>query len=548
MVSTGIIEIDTKCSDVSFRSCSSELYINDNFVGHTPIQIFLPTGAYNYKIIKPGYLPPPPPPTPLTTGIANVQYGSKFALDVNLINSSLTGGLSINSSPDGAQIFIDGEDKKTVTPSVISGLTVGDHRYKVSLPGYEDIEGSFTMAYGQPTSIYVTFTQLKDFGTLYIYPTPILHGRIIPYILQGAKIYIDNIDTGKLLPSPITGLTKGVHTFRIERPGTIDREGMFIINGGDILLISVYPILQPKTGMLVIHAAPFIGDQKVANVYIDDKDTGEHTHVRFALPEGNHKYRLKLEGYQDAEGSFEIKTNRITRITSYMNHIEPISLGKVNIASDPPGALVIIDDVNLGQYTPTTVEKLSDGDYIYRLTKPGYLDYTGTFTITNSQTIDLNPTLIQTDTVLNISCNVIAAMIYIDNHTEGWTTPAEIIGLHPGEHTYRLIIPDIYGNGFEEATGTFNIEDKKTTVINASINALKEGKGNIIINSVPMYAKVFIDDIDRKSATPDSVIGIDPGIHTIRLTLEGYKDWMGTVNVIPGSIVSIFETLIPEKV
>lgn len=151
MTSTGIIEINTTCSDIAFRSCDSELYIDDQFVGYTPIQLFMSTGGHSYKIVKPGYFSPPPPPLPLMAGIVDIQYGSKFALDVNLINSATTGGLSINSSPDGAQIFIDGKDQKKTTPTVISGLTPGDHRYKMTLPGYEDIEGVFTMTLGQTT-------------------------------------------------------------------------------------------------------------------------------------------------------------------------------------------------------------------------------------------------------------------------------------------------------------------------------------------------------------------------------------------------------------
>lgn len=547
MVSTGIIEINTKCSDVSFQSCNAELHINDQFVGYTPIQLFLPTGSYNYKLVKPGYLPPPPPPAPLIVGIANIQYGLKFALDVDLINSSVAGGLSINSSPDGAKIFIDGEDQKLVTPAVISGLTSGDHKYKMTLPGYADMEGSFTMILGQSTSVYAMFTQSKDYGTVYLYPTPFLYGRIIPYILEGAKIYIDNVDTGKVMSGSVTGLSKGVHTFRVVRDGTVDREGMFIVNGGDTILISVYPILQPKTGMLVIRATPFVGDPKLARVFIDGKDTGETTGLRYALSEGTHTYKLQLDGYKDAEGKFDIVRNRITRVTAYMNHIGAAPLGKINIDSDPPGALIAIDDVYLGQYTPTTVENLSDGDYTYKLSRAGYSDVTGTFTITNSNTVDINPTLIQTNTILDISCNTIAAMIYIDNHTEGWTTPAEIIGLTPGDHTYRLIAPDTYGDGFEDATGTFRIEDKKTTVVDTQTQIKKNGKGNLIINSIPIGTSIFIDDIDMKTVTPYTVVGMEPGIYTVRLTLPGYQDWTGTVNIIPGSIVSIFEILIPER-
>lgn len=548
MVSTSVIEINVGCSDVAFKSCSSEVYIKDKFVGYSPLQIFVPTGDQEYNIVKHGYLPLPPPPPPLTTGIANVQYGKKFTLDIDLIDNTSTGALVIISNPIGAEIFIDGEDKKMITPSNISGLIPGQYTYKLTIPGYQEVTGSFTMTLGQVTTVQHVLVQMKDFGTLYIYPTPVLYGITIPYIFEGAKIYIDNVDTGKLIPSPITGLTKGVHTFRVTRSGVEDREGMFVINGEDVLLISVYPILLPKIGMVIMRAFPMVGDIKAVRVYIDGKDTGEYTNTRFALPEGTHTYRLQLKGYEDSEGKFDIVEDLIIRVTTYMRQIgAPIS-GKLNISSNPPGALLHIDDVEIGQYTPTSVHNLSDGDYTYRLSKPGYLDITGTFTISNGTTMDLNPTLIQSDTILDISCNVIASMVYIDNHTDGSTTPAEIIGLSPGTHTYRLIIPDTFGGGFEDAIGTFNLDKEKVTKVFGTINLSKSrDEGSLIINSVPTGAKVFLDDVDTKLISPDSMINVSSGIHKVRLTLSGHQDWIGTVNVIHGSIVSIFETLIPEK-
>ena len=549
MPSTGLLEINTGCSDISFKSCHSELYIDDKLVGYTPIQIFLPAGDHYYKIIKPGYFSPPPPSPSLMSGVANIQYGLKFSLDIPLISGTTPGGLSISSSPEGASVFIDNVDQKTITPIVISGMTEGEHVYKLTVPGYKDVEGKLTMSLGQSTSIYNTLFQSQEFGTLYVYPTPVLYGKVAAYIFEGAKIYIDNVDTGKIIPSPITGLTKGVHTFRVTKPGVEDREGMFVINGGDVLLVSVYPILLPKIGMLTILAFPPVGDLKNANVYLDGKDTGEYTNVRFTLLEGHHTYKLTLPEYEDVEGEFDIVRARITTVTAYMPYTGVTSLGRLNVSSNPPGAIVYIDDVIVGQYTPTTVRNLSDGDYTYKLSKPGYTDSTGTFTILNANSIDIDPTLVQSDTILDISSNIIASMIYIDNHTEGWTTPTEIIGLSLGTRTYNLVIPDTYGGGFTSATGTFNIEKNKRTIVHDTLNLTKEqDKGTLIVNTVPIGAKVFINDVNTNSISPYTTLGVSPGIHKMKLSLAGYKDWIGTVNVITGSIVSIFETLIPEKV
>jgi hypothetical protein len=544
---TGVIEINARCSDKAYQSCDSGVYIDEEFIGYTPLQRFLYAGSHNYKIIKAGYLSHPPP-SPLTVGIINIKEGSKYTLDVDLVNMNITGGIYIYSSPEGANIFIDDEEQKKTTPIVVSGLTPGEHKYKTTLPGYEDTKGTITAKLGESIDIHDILVQLEDFGTLYIQSTAVLYGITVPYILKGAKIYIDNIDTGKDVALPITGVAKGIHTFRVERHGTVDRYGMFTINGGDTILISVYPILEPKTGILAIHLAPFIGDTKVAHVYIDGKDTGEHTDVRHAIAEGTHTYRIHLEGYQDPEGKFDIVENRITLLTPHICRIGTIKLGTIDISSNPSGAIVAIDDIYLGQYSPTIVKHLPDGDHTYRLSKLGYADATGTFTIINGNDISINPSLVQEDSILDISCNVIAAMVYIDNHTDGWTTPTEITGLSPGAHTYRLVIPSTYGGGFDDATGTFNIEKAKTTRVDAVLHPIDQYSGNLIVNSMPTGARVHIDDVDTKSTTPYNMMEMSSGIHKIKLSSEGYKDWIGTVNIISGSVVSIFENLIPEKI
>ena len=182
------------------------------------------------------------------------------------------------------------------------------------------------------------------------------------------------------------------------------------------------------------------------------------------------------------------------------------------------------------------------------MSKLGYADATGTFTIINGNDISINPSLVQEDSILDISCNVIAAMVYIDNHTDGWTTPTEITGLSPGAHTYRLVIPSTYGGGFDDATGTFNIEKAKTTRVDAVLHPIDQYSGNLIVNSMPTGARVHIDDVDTKSTTPYNMMEMSSGIHKIKLSSEGYKDWIGTVNIISGSVVSIFENLILEKI
>jgi hypothetical protein len=545
MTHTGIFEINATCSDIAFNSCSSELYIDNKFFGYTPIQLFIPEGNHNYKLVKDGYIPQP------STGITDIKYGSidikygiKSSLDIKLTNDKKTGALSINSTPEGAHIFIDNIEQKAIAPTMISDLTPGDHEYKLTLPGYIDIKGKFTMTLGQSTIVEEAMVQSEEFGTIYIYSKSILHG-LKPYILEGATIYIDNVDSGKKVPMPITGLTKGIHTFRVSMPGIEDANGMFIINGKDVLLIGISSILLPNTGIVTIRTHPIIGNIKNAKVYIDDKDTGKYTTTRLALYAGTYRYKLTLSEYEDIEGKFDILPYGTTQVSAYPIHVHASSLGTINVSSNPIDTYINIDNVDIGEYTPATVRNLSDGDYTYKLSKPGYSDSIGTFTILNGNTIDINPTLTQSDTILEITSNIISTHISIDGHDEGLTTPTEITGLSPGVHTYGLFIPDVHGGAFETVEGTFNIEKNKITKVHGNLYPKKDhNKGNLTINSIPTGAHVFIDDIES-FVTPYNTTEISPGIHKIKLSYPGYKDWIGTVYVNISNIVSITEQLKP---
>ena len=62
-----------------------------------------------------------------------------------------TGSLSVVSIPGGAKIFIDGEEQIDTTPAIID-IPVGQHAYRLSYPGYIDVEGI----------VYITEEQYQD--------------------------------------------------------------------------------------------------------------------------------------------------------------------------------------------------------------------------------------------------------------------------------------------------------------------------------------------------------------------------------------------------
>ena len=61
--------------------------------------------------------------------------------------------------------------------------------------------------------------------------------------VPGAKIYVDNVDTGKVTPSSICGLSPGTHTYRLELSGYVSVTGSVDLGAGERVLVSI--ILTP---------------------------------------------------------------------------------------------------------------------------------------------------------------------------------------------------------------------------------------------------------------------------------------------------------------
>jgi hypothetical protein len=121
--------------------------------------------------------------------------------------AAAAGTLNISSVPTGAQIFIDSADQFITTPNTIAGITIGSHSYKLTLSGYADATGSFSITYGQTTTLSVTFA-----GSLNISSTP--SGAV------GASVYIDgNVTPSGVTPLIVTGFTPVTHTYRLTKTG-----------------------------------------------------------------------------------------------------------------------------------------------------------------------------------------------------------------------------------------------------------------------------------------------------------------------------------------
>jgi len=123
--------------------------------------------------------------------------------------NAIPGQLVIDSTPEGAQIQVDGRgDPNWVTPYTIAGMAPGSHTVVISKSGFGQETRTAEVTSANKTSVSAHLTPLSAIMAVTSDP-------------PGAAIYVDSKDTLKVTPSQIT-LEKGMHTILVRKLGYLD--------------------------------------------------------------------------------------------------------------------------------------------------------------------------------------------------------------------------------------------------------------------------------------------------------------------------------------
>ncbi|MFA5221131.1 MAG: PEGA domain-containing protein [Methanoregula sp.] len=126
----------------------SSVVVNNDYKGSTPLTLSgLSPGTYTVTFSRFGYYPFSTP--------VRVESGAVSEVTASLERK--TGGLSINTSPAGAQVMIDGANVG-ISPLTISNLPADSHTVNVSYPGYTSQEQTVTVIENQTKEITIVLS------------------------------------------------------------------------------------------------------------------------------------------------------------------------------------------------------------------------------------------------------------------------------------------------------------------------------------------------------------------------------------------------------
>lgn len=164
------------------------------------------------------------------------------------------------------------------------------------------------------------------------------------------------------------------------RPGYIHR---FVkIFAALIVLLIIFPEwgLSQNSGFILIKSNP-----SGASVYINGKDTGKKTPFQMQLEEGDYKFTLQYDQYHTFEGVFTIQKGQ----TVTKDIVLKPAYGNIKIVSEPSGANIKLDGVDLYQKTPATLANIPSGQHNISLSKDMYSDKVEKVNVTDELTTEV---------------------------------------------------------------------------------------------------------------------------------------------------------------
>jgi eukaryotic-like serine/threonine-protein kinase len=142
----------------------------------------------------------------------------------------IPGQLTINSTPEGAQVLVDGHHNPAwLTPLNMAGLAPGQHLVSVSKPGYAPEMRTIDVASSSKSFLVVQLAQLG--ATAFVSSVP-----------PGAQVLIDGRDTGHETPVEIPVDKPGSHSFMVRKQGYLESSSTAYLQAGQTFQFA--PVLQ----------------------------------------------------------------------------------------------------------------------------------------------------------------------------------------------------------------------------------------------------------------------------------------------------------------
>ncbi|MBA7613639.1 hypothetical protein ES703_20893 [subsurface metagenome] len=432
-----------------------------------------------------------------------------------------TGSIQVNSTPQGASIYLDGAATGQTTNSTLSEVSPGSHTVTLVKEGYEDYEENISVTAGQPTTVNANLTAIIITVTNPTSSTTWIKGDDVEirWGSSGSSSLQGNVrksaglnplsNSGRnLSPSFRRRTLRSIHSFR-----NLTRTRRELDNRSNMGSSSIKEISSSKAIEINLNRSSRSQDAskklsssgKEVNIY--------HQKAKnFGVIKKNNSFGKVNSPISKGISPQIFKSSKNTRVLSLTN--VKIELYKGGIFQET----IETSTENDGTYTWTVNTSLADGsDYRVRISsvsEPGIYDESDAFTIeTKSITVtgptsttiwtkgaSANITWTSTGTISDVQIDLYKAGAFqetIESTTanDGTHTWTQVNPILADGSDYKVRISSVSEPGIYDESDAFTIEAKSITVTGPTSTTIwtKGASANITWTSTGTISDVKIE-------------------------------------------------------
>jgi eukaryotic-like serine/threonine-protein kinase len=249
----------------------------------------------------------------------------KLKAQAPLVAVAVPGQLTINSSPEGAQVQVDGRsDPGWVTPFNMTGLVPGQHTVNISKSGFSAETRNIEVASNSKSFLVV---QLAAQGaTISVASQP-----------SGAAVFLDGKDTGRSSPAQFSVDKPGSHTVLLKKSGYLEETVTANLQPGQVFHFAPTLKALGSTDDIKIGSGKFKklfggGDisgmgavsvktqPKGAQVAVNNRIVDKFSPVEFHLNPGTYVVDITMSGYKSIHRVIEVEKGGKIAIDEALEH------------------------------------------------------------------------------------------------------------------------------------------------------------------------------------------------------------------------------------
>lgn len=274
---------------------------------------------------------------------------------------------------------------------------------------------------------------------------------------------------------------------------------------------------QQRSGFLIIDSEP-----QGAEVWLNNESTGEVTPFRRKLAIGDEvPYRLSLPLYHDEAGMVTVDQPR----KELQFALRP-AFGSVTVTSTPSGALVFLDEKQVGQ-TPLTLDHIASGSHSLRFQAPQYAVERRNVSVADGQTANVAVTLAARFAEITVQAPQ-GAVVTVDGDRKGSGT----LSWRQSEGLCDIVVSMA---GHRDARRQLEVVAGRAQTVQLTPQPIY---GSASVDSDLMDAEIWIDG-KQYGVTPNVVERLLVGSHTLVLKKSGYADLQQQFSVEEGKEASL---------